>query len=155
MLTFEEVKDYKLFSGLEENELVKIANLCSRKTFESGSVIFSHDTPAEEIFLLEEGNDVVHIEVPISKKEKIIIHTLTEGEAFGWTALGKTHMRTATVRCTDKVSVICINGRSLIQLCEADYRIGYFVMKNLVELLSSRLSYTTITFRQELQKLKK
>ncbi len=155
MLRSEEIKEYKLFSGLDKNELEKIANLCTRKTFERGSVIFSNFTPASDIYILEEGNDTIQIEISITDEKRIIIHTLSKGETFGWSSLGKPHIRTATARCVDNVKVISIDVRSLLQLLDSDHNMGYYIMKNLAEHISSRLSYTTLAFRNEFRILKK
>jgi len=155
MLKPEEIRKYKLFSSLGEAELTHIAKLCTRRTYERGTVVFGPDTPTSEIFILEEGADVLVIEVPISNEEKIVIHTLSKGEAFGWLSMGKPYIKTAIARCIDRITVICIDVDRLKHLLEADKNTGYEVMKNLVEIISSRLSFTTIVFRNEIQKLKR
>lgn len=155
MLKPEEIKKYKLFSGLGEDELAKIAKLCTRRTYERGTVVFGPETPTSEIFIIEEGSDVLVIEVPISNEEKIVIHTLSKGEAFGWLSMGKPYIKTAIAKCIDRVTVICIEVDQLKKLLETDKDIGYQVMKNLVEIISARLSFTTVVFRNEIRKLKK
>jgi len=155
MLNVDEIQKFKIFSNLKEDQLAGIAQLCTRRTYERGDVVFGPDTPTTEIFIIEDGADVVHIEVPIKDTEKILIHTLSKGEAFGWLSLGKPYIKTAIARCIDQVTVICIDVSRFSQLLEDDKSIGYQVMKNLVEIISSRLSYTTVVFRNELRKLKK
>jgi CRP/FNR family transcriptional regulator, cyclic AMP receptor protein len=156
MLTIQEIKNYRVFSGLTENELAEIARLCVRRYFDSNAIIFEPDTPSEDIFILEEGNDAVQIEVPLGFSEgKIAIHTLSKGETFGWAPLGTRSFKIATARCLDRVSVIAINGKQLINLCERTNHIGYIVMRNLFDIINTRLSYTTIVFRYEIRKLKK
>jgi len=156
MLTTQDVQGYKLFTGLAENELREIASLCRRRSYESNSVIFDPDTPSEEIFLVEGGNDAIQIEIPLGVQEaKIVIHTLSKGETFGWAALGSQHVKTATARCLESVRVISINGKSLMQLLERNNHIGYQVMKNLSDIISARLSYTTVAFRHEIRRLRK
>ena len=156
MLTTQDVQGYKLFTGLAENELREIASLCRRRSYESNSVIFDPDTPSEEIFLVEGGNDAIQIEIPLGVQEaKIVIHTLSKGETFGWAALGSQHVKTATARCLESVRVISINGKSLMQLLETNNHIGYQVMKNLSDIISARLSYTTVAFRHEIRRLRK
>jgi CRP/FNR family transcriptional regulator, cyclic AMP receptor protein len=156
MLTAQDIKGYKLFIGLAEKELVEIAGLCRRQTYESNSVIFDPDTSSEEIFLLEGGNDAIQIEIPLGvHDEKIVIHTLSKGETFGWAALGSHHAKTATARCLDQASVIAINGKLLMQLLEKNNHLGYIVMKNLADIINTRLSYTTVAFRREVRRLRK
>jgi len=156
MLMIDDIRGYKLFKGLAEDELSEIANLSLRRTYNANSIIFDPDNPSEEIFILESGNDSIQIEIPLGiHDEKIVIHTLSKGEAFGWAALGSQHARTAVARCIEPVSVIAINGKSLLQLFEKNNHTGYVVMKNLADVINTRLSYTTVAFRHELRRLKK
>jgi CRP-like cAMP-binding protein len=156
MVTASDLKGFNLFSGVEENALARIAELCTRHTYPANSVIFDPNTSAEDIYLLEGGNDVVQIEIPIQEHDlKVTIHTLHKGEVFGWAALGPPHSRTATARCLEQANVITIKGKDLLALLEGDCQIGYQVMKNLSGIISSRLAYTTVVFRREVQRLTK
>jgi CRP/FNR family transcriptional regulator, cyclic AMP receptor protein len=155
MLMAQDIKGYNLFVGLNELELAKITALCSRRTFSSNAVIFSPESPSNDIFLLEGGNDAIQIEVPITGEEdRIVVHTLSKGETFGWAALGPQHVRTAIARCLDEVTVICINGESLVQLLNENDHIGYIVMRNLAGIIDKRLTYTTIAFRHQVRRLR-
>ncbi len=156
MLTAEEIQGYKLFKGLAEKELSEIANISRRRTYEKNSIIFDPDTPSPDIFIVESGNDAIQIEIPLGlHDEKIVIHTLSKGEAFGWGAIGSQHVRTAIARCLEPVSVIAINWKNLMQLIEKNNHTGFIIMKNLADIINMRLSYTTVAFRHELRRLKK
>lgn len=151
MLTAREIKGYNLFTGLNETELAGVAWLCLRRTYEPNDVIFDPDSVSNEIFLVESENDAIQIEIPI-QKEKLVIHTLSKGEAFGWAALGPQHVKLATARCIARVNVIAIKGEDLIKLMDENNHLGYIIMRNLANIISSRLTYTTVAFRYELRK---
>ena len=156
MVTMKDIAGYKLFDGLNETELSAITKLCERRIYETNTIIFDPETVSEDIFLVEEGNEAIQIEIPLGHHEgKIVIHTLSRGETFGWAALGSQHVKTAIDRCLEKVNVIAINGKNLIQLLEKNTHMGYIVMKNLADIISARLSYTTVAFRHEIRKFKK
>jgi signal-transduction protein with cAMP-binding, CBS, and nucleotidyltransferase domain len=156
MITIQDIKGYKLFSGLDENELKEIAGLCRRKTYDSGTILFDPHNPSEDLFLVEEGNDAIQIRTTLGNNEgNIVIHNLSKGETFGWTALGPQHIKVATAICVEQVNVIAINWNSLMQLLEKNNHTGYIVMKNLADIISTRLSYTTLAFRREIRELKK
>jgi CRP/FNR family transcriptional regulator, cyclic AMP receptor protein len=156
MITAKDIKGFNLFSGLEDADLARIAILCARHQYPAGTVIFDPNTTAENIYLLEGGNDVVQIEIPIQDHDqKLTIHTLHKGEVFGWAALGPPHSKTATARCLDQANVITLKGQELLALLDEDNRMGYQVMKNLSGIISSRLAYTTVVFRREIQRLTK
>jgi CRP/FNR family cyclic AMP-dependent transcriptional regulator len=154
MVTVQDLKAFNLFAGLDEAELAEIARLCARRTYESGAEIFSPGTPAGDVFILERGNDVVQIEIAICEHmPKTIIHTLQKGEVFGWAALVPPHQRTGSARCVEKASVICLDGKALMDLLDKNDHMGYVVMKNLSGILSTRLTYTTLVLRREIRKL--
>ena len=156
MVTIQDLKQFNLFVGLDESELAEIARLCARRTYECGAEIFSPGVPAADVFMLEGKNDAVQIEVAVFEGgPKTVIHTLQKGEVFGWAALVPPHQRTGTARCVEKASIICLNGKDLIELMEKNDHMGYMVMKNLSGILSNRLTYTTLGLRREIRKLVK
>jgi CRP/FNR family transcriptional regulator, cyclic AMP receptor protein len=156
MVTAKEIQGFNLFSGLNEPELARIATLCTRHRYPANTVIFDPGTIAEDIYFLEGSNDVVQIEIPIQDHEsKVTIHTLHKGEVFGFAALGPPHSKTAIARTLEPASVITLRGKELLALLEDDNRIGYQVMRNLAGIISSRLAYTTVVFRREIQRLNK
>jgi hypothetical protein len=55
----------------------------------------------------------------------------------------------------EKASIICLNGKDLIELMDKNDHLGYMVMRNLSGILSNRLSYTTLVLRREIRKLVK
>lgn len=155
MIEVEELKIFNLFTGLDESELEKIAGLCTRYFFEKNALIFDPHSSTSDIFLLEGGNDIVQIEVPLSEydhEKKLVIHTLSKGETFGWAPLVPSHLRTALARCLERVDIIRINGRELIELLDRNYHMGYVIMKNLSGIISTRLAYTTVILRREIQR---
>jgi CRP-like cAMP-binding protein len=155
MITTRDIKDFKLFVGLDETELSQLANICLRKTYQANSVIFDLETPSEEVFLVEGGNDAIQIEIPLgTRKGKIVIHTLSKGEVFGWAAIESRHVKTAAARCLDTVNLIAINGKALMQLLDSNVHMGYLVMKNLCDIINMRLAYTTVAFRHEIRKMR-
>jgi CRP/FNR family transcriptional regulator, cyclic AMP receptor protein len=155
MIVTKDIKDFKLFAGLDEKELSEIAPLCLRKTYEVNSVIFDPENPSEELFIVEGGNDAIQIEIPLgTQKGKIVIHTLSKGETFGWAAIETQHVKTAAARCLDTVNVIAINGKTLLQLLDKNTHMGYILMKNLCDIINMRLAYTTVAFRHEIRKIR-
>jgi len=154
MVTIQDLKAFNLFAGLDEPELAQIARLCARRTYEGGAEVFSPGSPAGDIFMLEGGNDAVQIEINICEHApRTVVHTLQKGEVFGWAALVPPHQRTATARCVEKASVICLDGKALMDLLESNEHMGYVVMRNLSGILSTRLTYTTLVLRREIRKV--
>jgi len=85
----------------------------------------------------------------------MVIHTLCKGETFGWAALASRHIKTATARCIEPTTVIAIYGKNLTDLLEKNNHVGYVVMRNLADIINTRLAYTSVVFRHEILRLKK
>jgi CRP-like cAMP-binding protein len=140
MTTIQELKTYKLFHGLNDNELKRIAPLCQERSLNKGTVCFQQGTPASELHLCRNGkvNIVVqHFEAPTIY---VKIHTAVEGEVFGWSALVEPYQYTASAICAEKTEEIYLRNADLLKLFDQVPRIGYVFMKNLAALVSSRVT---------------
>jgi len=156
MVKIEDLRGCNLFDGLDEAELASIASLCTRRTFQPNTVIFDPGSTTSEVYILEGGNDSVQIEIPVNAgKSRVILHTLSKGETFGWAPLCPTQVRTAIARAIDKATVIVIEGNELIRLLEANNHMGYVVMRNLSCIISLRLDYVVLVLRNEVRNLRK
>lgn len=154
MLKAEDIKEYKLFAGLNKSELAKIAKLCTTRRYEANAIVCEPNTRATELYILAGDSDSVKISIPIrDHKTKIVIHSLNKGETFGWAAIVPPHMRTAAATCTAATELICIDGRGLLDLLDKNEHMGYIFMKNLSGVISSRLAYTTVVLRLQVEKL--
>jgi CRP-like cAMP-binding protein len=154
MVSNEILKGFGLFNGLSENELSQITKLCHDRTYEDGAVIFTTGGFAKDVYLLKAGRVNIQIEFKIYDNEIVAtVYTVGKGEIFGWSALVPPHRLTASARCKGRSDVIMIDGKELLGLLEKEKNLGYWVMKNLSGLVSSRLASTTIALRHEIQKL--
>jgi CRP/FNR family transcriptional regulator len=150
----QDLRRFDLFVGLDEKELAEIARFCNRRIFERNAIISTIGVAATDIYLLEGKNDAIQIELPIDDyPTRIITHTLSKGETFGWSALVPPQLRTALIRCVEETEVIIVSGTDLIKLFQKNNHIGYVVMKNLSAVISSRLTCTTIALRHKIRNL--
>jgi len=153
MVSVEMLKDFQLFEGLDEGELVEIAKLCHQRSYEEGSVIFTAGGSATDIYLLKNGEVKIQIELIIYNLEaSASVYTARKGEVFAWSALVPPHKLTASARCQQKTEVITINGKDLMNILKKNNHIGSMVMQNLSKVISSRLAATMVTLRHQIQK---
>lgn len=156
MVSAEVLKGFNLFAGLDETELSQIAKLCQERTYEEDAIIFTAGGWATDIYLLKSGKVAIQIELVIYDLEiRAVVYTVGKGEIFGWSALVPPHRLTASARCQEKADIITINGADLMELLQKNSSIGYVVMKNLSQVISSRLASTTMALRREIQMLLK
>lgn len=140
MTTIEELKTYRLFDGLDGEDLGRIAPLVRERSMEKGTICFRQGTPAGELHLCRSGRvDLVvqHFEAPTIY---VTIDTVKEGEAFGWSALVEPYRYTSSAICAEKTTEFYLAPEDLLQLFDDVPRIGYIFMKNLAALVSSRVT---------------
>ena len=131
------LKGSKLFSGVSDDTLQRIAGIASRRRFEEGDDIYGLGDEASEMFLIESGR--VRFSLGVGNRASAA-SVMTPGTAFGWAALlGEAPRRVATATCLDDTSVFCVPGRELVRLFEADTRSGFVVMRRLADMISRDL----------------
>lgn len=140
MATIQDLKDFKLFRGLDDEELGMIVPLVNERNMKKGTVIFKQGAPASELHLCRKGKvDIVvhHFEAPTVY---VRIHTAGEGEAFGWSALVEPCKYTASAVCAEDVLEYFLRQSDLFKLFFMKPRAGFVFMRNLTALISSRVT---------------
>lgn len=129
----------KLFADLSASHRLRIANLASETTCAAGEMLFQEGDHAEALYILMSGQ--VHIQVQLgSRPERVTTVVVNQpGKLVGWSGLVSPQPYTATAICQEDSRLLTIKGEALMALL-ADYPdIGFVVMCNLAELISSRL----------------
>jgi len=143
MISLQDLRRFDIFNGLEDGELAEIAALCREHVYEPESICFTEGIKAEDLYLLQEGQVEIKIELRRPwRHTKSTVTTIGPGRLFGWSALVEPGIFTATARCPKRSEVIAIRGADLIDLFEKNSHIGYVVMKNLSAVIGSRLTRT-------------
>jgi signal transduction histidine kinase len=145
MVSTQALKRARLFEGLSDSELEKIANLSREEEYRAGAIIFEEGDPAHNLYIVEDGEIALETRLdlgPYTAPKLTTIEVLTPGEAFGWSALVEPHTLTSSARCLKTARVITIEGVGLRHLLESDARIGQKVMARLTSIVASRLRET-------------
>ncbi len=140
------LKRVRLFNGLSESQIERVAQLCREQTFNSGDVILKEQTQSDDMYVIHNGlvEIVVTIDESTSRGPKFSGETtivkLGKGQVFGEMSLVDQGLRSATVRCAvDGTTLYAIGRGDFMSLCEDDTRIGFVVMKNIAADLSFKL----------------
>lgn len=142
-----------IFSDLDSDQLKLAERICHEFKALSGERVITEGEKGEGVFILIEGS------VEISKR----LTLLTRGEAdtrdkklivlradhesgtypvFGEMGLYLTDERSATVTAVSTCTLLEIRSQDWLDLCEKDYKLGYYVTRRLMELVSERLRNT-------------
>ena len=136
----------KIFEGLCQDELAKIASICREVKFEEGDLILHESDKGDELYLLLEGRVCIEMEMPLELGWGKLT-TIQEGEIFGEISFISGLRRSATARSLNRTRVAVIGREPLNRLLEQNAPMGYVVMRHLAEVLCKRLDSTDLMWR--------
>ena len=145
------LKKYSLFDGLTEEQIIKFISLMEFKTIKNKEIIMKEGDDGDTIVLLLSGEVSITQALTLKNKkatsdnrEKILIRlNASVSPFFGEISLfSEVDKRTATISATSDCDIAVLDDNDIIELCNKDHSLGYKVMKNLAEKLSSSLEKT-------------
>lgn len=144
MVTADELCPCELLRGLNEDELAQIAAITHKATYSPGDLICIEREEANRLFILCQGRVQLHIQLrsPLEPPGGLTIEEVEPGRIFGWSSLVKQRRFTASARALDPVTVMYIDADDLNVLFDQNAHIGFVVMKQLAEVIASRLQRT-------------
>jgi len=144
--TDEAVKKINFFHNLSDEEIAKVLGIGEERKFEVGDLCQTEGQSSNCMYLILEGRigTVIHIPNVTYLSSEIIMDTLREGDAFGWSSLMK-GTPWSTLRVLEPTRTLCLKADELLELCEKDNHIGFILMKNLASLISGRLRRNRVT----------
>ena len=151
MISKELLQGLELFSGLTPKEQNRVAALSRELRFDRDAVIFKEDTEAEDLYVLLEGRVALRFRTGIhSMSSEVTTDVIEPGEIMGWSALVPPGRLTASGVCLEPVRLVAIPGADLRKLLNDDPHLGYSVMRNLAEVIATRLRDTRLRLMQEI-----
>ncbi|HSJ55719.1 MAG TPA: cyclic nucleotide-binding domain-containing protein [Anaerolineae bacterium] len=144
MVTPDDLRSCELFSRLSDPELSEIATIATTETYDAEDVICSEQEVAGRIFILQDGCVQVHFKMRSSLQadSDVTIEEVEPGRIFGWSSLVRQRQFTASARAVGRVRLIVLNADDLNALFDRDTHVGFAVMKQLAEVIASRLRRT-------------
>ena len=145
------IKNYSLFDGLTEIEIQKFISLMKFKIVKDKEIIMKEGDNGDTIVLLLSGEVSITQALTLKNKksvadnrEKILIRLDANSHPFfGEISLfNEVDRRTATITATSECNIAILDDDDIINLCNDDNSVGYKIMKNLAEKLSSNLEKT-------------
>ena len=145
------IKNYSLFDGLTEIEIQKFISLMKFKIVKDREIIIKEGDNGDTIVLLLSGEVSITQALTLKNKksvadnrEKVLIRLDANSHPFfGEISLfNEVDKRTATITATSECNIAILDDDDIINLCNDDNSVGYKIMKNLAEKLSSNLEKT-------------
>jgi CRP-like cAMP-binding protein len=150
MTAVEALRRCELFADLDDAELELIAPLCRESVYGVGETIFSAHDEAIELYFLQEGRVALMIQLRsgVERSGDVTLEDVEPGHVFGWSSVVKQQRFTASALALEPVTVCAVQASDLNDLFDQHTHIGFVVMKQLANVISSRLRHT----RDELER---
>ena len=140
IISTEAIKQIKLFSGLEEHDLKKIAEVVKEREIPAGSTLFKEGDIGDAFYLLKEGTIEIHKE---NNSAVIDIHSTDESNFFGEMALVEGAPRNATIKTKVQCVVLEIDKVNFDMLL----RLNSFIALRIMTALTQRIRKTTAVMK--------
>ena len=144
MVSGEVLKEFRLFEGLDDGALKEVAELCHERRYDEGAICFVQGRKATELHLCRSGRVDIIVRLQVPWGIEVTVHTVNGGEILGWSALVEPYIYTASAKCAERTTDICINASDLMNFLKRKPHIGYQVMTDLSAVVSSRLIETRL-----------
>jgi CRP/FNR family transcriptional regulator len=144
MSSIEALRDCELFRCLGESELEQIDAIAHEEVYDAGDPICAERELAERLFILQKGRVGIHIRLRsgLEPDGDVTIEEVQPGRIFGWSSLVKQRRFTASSHALEPVRVLVIDSCDLEALFDRNAHLGFVVMKQLAEVIASRLEHT-------------
>jgi len=136
----ENYKNLVFFHDLSPAQLALLETVMEQQHFSQGQIIFNQGQPAVNLFLLANGEVVIHYK-PYDGPNLTVAH-IQPGGVFGWSsALGR-DCYTSTALASEDSDALRINGYNLKQFCASNPAVGQILLERLASVIAERLQST-------------
>ena len=144
----EQLKNYKIFENLNDNQIDKFHSAIKKEKIDSGNKFIVEGDEGNSIYLLLKGEAEINQALTLSvnkgesdKREKSIMK-LTDRDfpQFGEMSIfSEGDVRTANVRAQTNCTLAKIDKEDLFKICNDNPEIGFLVMRNLGRIITQNL----------------
>jgi len=123
------LKTVPLFSGLQDRDLSRVADLMVTKKYRKNNLIFFEDDLGQNLFIIKHGR--VKISRIDEKGDEVIFAILGEGEFFGELSIIDGLTRSATVTSIDEVELLVLRRGDFLDILQKFPQISITLLKEL------------------------
>jgi CRP-like cAMP-binding protein len=145
----ENYRNFAFFHDFTLDELNFLEPLFKSCSFQADEIIFEQGEQAGTFFLLLSGTVAIRFK-PYDGPEITITH-ISEGSAFGWSALVGSEVYTSGAVSKTECQTICISGTDLRELCLGHPEIGQSILDRLANMVSNRWTNAQQQVREMIQ----
>lgn len=139
------IRKTAVFAELDDDEVQRVAEICTEQRFKSGQTIFNEGEPGNRLYLIMEGEVRISRQVPGSGEEALSV--LKPGACFGEMSVFDRSERSTDAIANTRCTLITIARPDFEILLDFNRDIAYKVLRSMVRLLSNRLRTTNENLR--------
>jgi CRP-like cAMP-binding protein len=140
------LREHPFTEGLWPEHIARLAEMASVARFAPDELIFHEGDHSSLFYLLIEGNVALEVVTP---GRAVRVSTLFGGDVLGWSSVVDTDCKQFQARALEPVRAVGFDGARVRHACEADYSLGYALMRAVVKVMANRVHAT----RQQLQEV--
>lgn len=145
-VTGADLRNLEFWERLGVDHLERLASIAVRQEAPADFELFREGAPSDGVYFVIWGRVVLSIEVP--GRGSIQVGTSAPGELLGWSGLLRERTWAATARTVKATSLLVFPGQSLVEMCEFDHEVGFYVMRSAFAGVVQRLQETRRQFRE-------
>jgi CRP-like cAMP-binding protein len=146
MISPEYLKQYRIFSVLNPDQLKHIAELAEEVSHESGDILFYEGDKADALYVLVEGLIELYYSVDVEYHpelhKELKFREIHPGELFSISAMIEPYELTASARAVEPSRMIKIHAAQLLEWCEEDFDLANALMRQVASAAITRLQAT-------------
>jgi len=145
-VTGADLRNLEFWERLGADHLERLACIASRQEVPAELELFREGTPSDGVYFVIWGRVALSIHVP--GRGPMQVGTIAPGELLGWSGLLNERTWAATARTLKPTSLLVFPGQSLIEMCEFDHEVGFYVMRSAFAGVVQRLQETRRQFSE-------
>ncbi|HZG58051.1 Crp/Fnr family transcriptional regulator [Paenibacillus sp.] len=118
-----------LFKHLSEEQLTRLSEICNRKGFKAGTVLFREKEPGDVFYIIVSGS--VKVFTSNAGGEEKILSVFQAGDNFGELSLIDGKPRSASAQVLEDSMFLTLRGNEFIQLLKAHPDMSLSIMQEL------------------------
>jgi CRP-like cAMP-binding protein len=155
MLSKEDMLKFRIFQGLNPEDIDAIQDISQELSYKSGDIILEESSfgTDSDFYIIIKGNVKIELQAKqIQSENKIIkrLAVLKFSDVFGEMGLLRSSRRSAGVSAYSDLAVWKVNQKKLFQLFVYNPRLGYLIMRNLAAILADRIMDMNFMWRDDI-----
>jgi CRP-like cAMP-binding protein len=134
--------EHPFLKDLDPGFLEVFGSCATNVHYDPGQMIYKEGEEANHFLLIRYGKVAIELFAPGTGSR--LIQTVGPGDVLGWSWLFSPYRRRFDARALELTRAIQLDGKFLREKAEADYRLGYELLKRFSKIVVERLQATRL-----------